>query len=80
MVLRVKLEIVPFGDEEAVREIGRLDIFNAGRVTGDLCSYGVIEMTPTSGALHQDRILHARSDGAWQLVKEALDELQIEGP
>lgn len=79
MVLRVKLEIVPFGEEEKAREIGRLDIFNKGPIN-DACQYGVIEMTPTSGGLHNDTIIHFRSDGAWELVRHAIEGLDIRGP
>ena len=81
MVLRVRLEIVPFGDETAIREIGRLDIFNAGHVdAGDLCAYGAIELTPKSGGLHLDRVYHYRNDGAWKLVSIILNELEVTGP
>jgi hypothetical protein len=82
MTLRVKLEIVPHGDEDKAYEIGRLDIFNKGHVdsTSDECLYGVIEMTPTSGGLHTDLILHGRRAGAWRLVWKTLSELDIKGP
>lgn len=82
MVLRVKLEIVPFGDEERAREIGRLDIFNKGKFEKDpsLYHYGVIELTPQSGGLHTDSIYHERALGAWELVRTALDQLPIDGP
>lgn len=78
MTLRVKLEIVPYGDEDKAREIGRLDIFN--KTGGIVSRYGVIEMTPGTGGLHNKEILHRRDLGAWKLVKDALDELGIEGP
>ncbi len=32
MVLRVILQIIPHGDETKTREIGRLDIFNKGKI------------------------------------------------
>jgi len=32
MTLRVKLEIIPHGDEDRAYEIGRLDIFNKGPI------------------------------------------------
>ncbi len=60
MVLRVKLEIVPFGNEEAVREIGRLDIFNKGlvgstppgaREAAGYFRYGVISLDPGNEGL-----------------------------
>ena len=72
MVLRVKLEIVPFGDEENVREIGRLDIFNKGEAYGDMYEYGVIDLTPGQIGLIDRKIYHERDDGAWKLVQNVL--------
>lgn len=88
MTLRVKLEVVPFGDEAKAYEIGRLDIFNKGIAPpspdgwdqGGYHEYGVIEMTPTTGGLHEDTIIHRRWMGAWALVKKTLSALDIEGP
>lgn len=80
MTLRVKLEIVPHGDESRTYEIGRLDIFNKGLVDFGHHEYGVIEMTAKGGALHDKTILHRRDLGAWKLVLKALKELEIEGP
>ncbi len=82
MVLRVKLEIVPFGDEEKVREIGRLDIYNKGYLDPfcKSCEYGVIEVTQNSGAHHNKSVQHRRDLGAWQLVKKVLHELEVYGP
>lgn len=82
MTLRVKLEIVPFGDESRTREIGRLDIFNQGEVprTDGLYNYGVIELTPTRGWLWSDSVVHERQKGAWELVRNVLESFDILGP
>lgn len=79
MTLRVKLEIVPHGDEEAVYEIGRLDIFNMGHIDIGICEYGVIEVAPERGeaGLHRHTLYHPRKDGAWALVKKAIEDLEI---
>lgn len=75
-MLRVRLEIVPFGDESRTREIGRLDIFNKGEVRktplGRLCSYGVIDLTKNQEGLYIDDIVHLRETGAWPLVRKVL--------
>jgi hypothetical protein len=42
VTLRVRIEIVPFGEESRAREIARFDIFNKGG--GPKMCYGVIEM------------------------------------
>lgn len=78
MVLRVKLEIVPFGDETKIREIGRLDIFNKGQI-GHAHKYGVIDLGEEPG-LFSDEVIHYRPDGAWELVKSAIEDLEIKGP
>lgn len=80
MVMRVKLEIVPLGEEDMAREIGRLDIFNMGPRPFGHCEYGVIELAPKTGGLHTRTILHRRDLGAWRLLEKCLQELAIEGP
>lgn len=72
MVLRVILQIVPHGDEENIREIGRLDIFNKGPIN-KACEYGVIDLSPNQAGLYSDTIIHYREDGAWILLREALE-------
>lgn len=79
MVLRVILQVVPFGDETKMREIGRLDIFNKGYIN-EACEYGAIDLSPNRAGLYQDNIIHFRKDGAWELVRNALETLEIEGP
>ena len=80
MTLRCTLSVVPWGDEEAAYEIGKLDIFNEGRLTGDLCQYGVISLgddrhdTP---GLYTDKVYHKRAAGAWALVRKVLIDLPV---
>jgi len=80
--MRVRLEIVPHGDEGRVREIGRLDIFNKGHLehAPGICEYGVIELTTRSAGLHDASVYHLRNEGAWKLVRNALEDLDISGP
>ena len=74
MVMRVKLEIVPFGEEEAAREIARLDIFNMGHKLEGTYEYGIIEFDREKniGGLHKHTVWHDRMNGPWELVKKAL--------
>lgn len=67
MTLRVIVQIVPFGDEERVREIGRLDISNTTYVGTSENEYGNVCDYVVRG--------HRRSDGFWPLVRKALDAL-----
>lgn len=80
MILRVTLEVVPFGDEDRVYEIGRLDIFNKGADHFGHWRYGVIEITPKEGGLYDKDVLHRRHYGAWELVRKAIADLEIKGP
>ena len=80
MTLRCTLSIVPCGDEEKTYEIGKLDIFNEGRILEDLCQYGVInlgnDILDTPG-LFTNKVYHKRGDGAWALVRKVLNELPV---
>ena len=80
MTLRVKLEIVPHGDESLTREIGRLDINNIEEPFEGVDLYRVVEQTPDREEAHPDYVAHRRSDGAWALVRRVLKELKIKGP
>jgi hypothetical protein len=79
MVLRVTLQVVPFGDEDRAYEIGRLDIFNKGPC-GEAHEYGCIDLSPKKAGLYQDNVIHFRDDGAWELVRNAIETLEIKGP
>lgn len=82
MVLRVKLEVVPFGDEDKAYEIGRLDIFNKGLHPGstDWFDYGIIDLTPHKEGLLDTTVQHVRKHGAWKLVHAVTGQYSIEGP
>jgi hypothetical protein len=88
MTLRVILQVVPYGEEEKAYEIGRLDIFNKGPATspdgtslGGHHEYGVIDLSPDGKpGLYTQTVLHRRWLGAWELVHNAIEELEIEGP
>lgn len=77
MTLRVILQVIPHGIEEAAYEIGRLDIFNKGPFEVDCHAYGVIDLTPHQEGLHNKTIYHYQGHGAWYLVKKVLTELDI---
>ncbi len=80
MTLRVILQVVPSGDEDKTREIGRLDIFNKGvfSPTSGHYTYGVLDLSPKQEGMLDRDINFKRSCGAWQLVHYATEEL--EGP
>lgn len=76
MVLRVKIEIVPFGDEDKTREIHRFDIFNKGDIGRGSCAYGVIDLDleNNTGGLFIEDVHHLRSAGALELVETVLEK------
>jgi len=73
MVLRVKIEIVPFGEEDETREISRFDIFNKGRAEFGHSKYGVIEINKDGAGLWDEEILHRRDLGAEELVRKIFE-------
>ncbi len=73
MVLRVKIEIVPFGEEDEAREISRFDIFNKGWAEFGHCKYGVIEINKDGAGLWDEEILHRRDLGAEELVRKVFE-------
>lgn len=77
MVLRVKVEIVPFGDEQKSYELGRLDIFNKGYISFGHCEYGVIELDVegNTGGLYDNIVTHKRDEGYWVLLNKVINEL-----
>jgi hypothetical protein len=76
-MLVVKLELWPFGEKAAAREIGRIEIGNVGgtaeRGRYDAQATGEAAGMLVSTAMHAIR--HSREEGAWKLVFLALAAL-----
>jgi hypothetical protein len=80
MTLRVRISIVPFGDEEKEREIHQINISNLGD-TGDKfgeCLYGV-ELDKYKTEKYDVEIAHKRQDGPLELVYKAISRLTEDG-
>jgi hypothetical protein len=71
MTLRVRISIVPFGDETKERELYQINISNLGKHIGDDYNYG-IEMNKYEGNNYLARVTHSRSEGPIKLVFKAL--------
>lgn len=82
MTLRVILEIVPRGNEDQKREIGRLDIFRKGKIPGvyNSVEYGVVDLTPEQEGYYTTAIPRYHDEGAWELVRETLEAIKPSGP
>jgi hypothetical protein len=80
-MLRVKIDIVPFGDEARAYEIHRFDIFRkdhdvAGPGEAGKHAYGVIEIesgTNVEAGMLDGQITHRRTLGAVELVRMVLN-------
>mgnify|MGYP006347298799 CR=1 FL=1 len=79
MTLRVTLEIIPYGDETGKYEIGSLDISNIRGAMG-YCEYRATQFSDGHTVLKQTidgSLTHDRRNGAWVLVKKAIESLDI---
>lgn len=70
-MLRVTLDIIPFGSEAHRRTIGTLEIINDGTGDRDTGNYDVSIDGRTARV--ED---HDREDGAWVLLRRALEALE----
>lgn len=75
MTLRVILQIVPHGDEDQVREVGRLDISNIGYVGFGNHEYTLRPYVDGERQKVAATVYHRRTEGPWNLVLRALKEL-----
>ena len=74
-MLRITVEIVPYGIETQSRPVGRLEISNVGTIDvlsdGDkVCVYQPKETSPAEE--EWPRVEHARGDGFWVLIGKAI--------
>ena len=72
MTLRVRISIVPFGDESQEKEIHQINISNLG-MFGDYYKYGV-EVDKYKTGEYEAYVRHRREDGPLLLSAMALDE------
>lgn len=76
-MIRVTVELVPFGDENKAKVIGSMRIWND--LTGDreISNYGV-SLTEESGKVHSKEVKnHIRQEGVWRLIRRALIEVGL---
>ena len=86
MTLRIKIEVIPHGDETRGYEIHRVDINNIGYMGhyahDDRCAYQVIDI-PLDGAraaMLQEIFVHRRSWGAIALARRVLERIDSLSP
>lgn len=72
-MIRVTVELVPFGDETYKKVIGIMNIANDGRGTHALGNYDV-RLEDDRDVERNARVLQFdRASGAWSLVRRALE-------
>lgn len=69
-MLRVTVEIVPFGDEEEKQLLGTMEIINDGSGDGRIGNY-IIRRDDAVAAVHD----YPRKAGFWELTRQALNKL-----
>ena len=71
-MLRITVEIVPFGVEEDKKTIGEMVIVNDGAGTRNLGSYYWNLKDDKGLALFGEEVQHKRSHGVWPLIYKCL--------
>jgi len=81
-MLRVAIELHPFGDSSQKKEIGEIFIANMGDsagypIDGTWCEYNVWRERPTKKTMFKPdaSVSHRREDGAEELVRLCLNAL-----
>lgn len=72
-MLRVTIELVPFGDEARAEVVDVIEIVNDGTGTIEVGNYDVVHGGQTARVTR-----HYRTGGALQLVRRALEALEAQ--
>jgi hypothetical protein len=74
-MIRVTVELIPFGDEEGKKIIGTMNIVNDGTGDQEIGNY----MARMEGVLGKEKTVqiknHIRQEGVWRLIRRALIEM-----
>lgn len=71
MTLRITLEIVPFGNEDAKRTIHTINVSNMGKYSASEHTDGYLYSVKLDGELIMENLYHSRSHGALKLAEMA---------
>lgn len=74
MTLRIDISIVPFGEEDEIRNIHTINVSNLGALGDGLYEYG-IEVDKYKTNDYDTHVTHDRDDGALMLVLKAMTEV-----
>lgn len=70
-MIRVIVELVPFGDEALKKKIGELILANLGRRTLNEHNYAAVWDDDSTG-IHCSYATHVRANGVWVLLEKLL--------
>ena len=72
-MIRIKVELVPFGNEEEAREIAQMVIANDGTALGDTGNYGFAYSSDRHD--EGDGVVKnfGRDEGIWKLISKCLE-------
>lgn len=68
-MLRVTIELVPFGDEQRKKTIGTVELWNTGGPEDD--AHYEFDVKSEDGSCHGNVFHHRRADGAFALLARA---------
>lgn len=71
-MIRVTVELVPFGIEEQKRKIGELVLANTGRNMSGECHYHAIFKDDSTGT-HYASCRHLQNEGVWKLLQKLIN-------
>lgn len=74
MTLRIDVSIVPFGNEDEIRNIHTINVSNLGALGDGLYEYG-IEVDKYKTNDYDTHVTHYRDDGSLMLVLKAMTEV-----
>lgn len=72
-MIRVTVELVPYGHEAEARKIGEMVISNKANVGNGLYRYDAAYCTDMTELQAINSVVHEREDGIWHLIRRVLE-------
>jgi hypothetical protein len=74
-VIKVTIEIIPFGNENQRRKLGEINIINDATGTPDVGNYRIYYWKPDTGTLVTKVKNYKREDGYLKLLQKCINKL-----
>ena len=75
-MIRVKIDLVPFGNEQRAKQIGELILANIGNVGLGVCEYEAVMYTDNQPPVYK-RVSHWRQDGFYTLIEKLIEADEV---